>query len=782
MIKKAILVIMFLSFFVPNFVVAQNSNQEGKIYKNISDFSNLIPTVKIVSYDYGYSGGVYPSQFGSGSIISADGFILTNYHVVFDAEDEDKALDAFEICFSFNSGSEPICEYTASLVASYKEKDLALLKLDEADIRGNSFKNVPFYTYQKDKELKVGDTIKIIGYPGTGGDTLTTTQGVISGFSEAEDSQEPLTYIKSDADISEGSSGGTTVDEQGNIIGVPTMVTTGYDTLGYSIDLNSIYGWIEQNIQSPVLVENKNEILKKDKILFNDAKYTNHLDYPYYPAFSLDLNNYWKFVDITNNSVLIVNKNANDKKLSLRIAIKQLPFEDCTVYLQKIMDDLEKEDFGSFSNHKIEKVKFKDNDGYLLTVASSYNKSYVYFVAYGNSIFQLSYAVDLKDFENGEKKIQEILNSFKFIEAPKILPYNDTFIFDEVPFSIQAKGNFKLQKNDEAYQKDLILEFLQSDNPKADFRIYYEQLDEGDQNLTNEELLEEYIELGFYGESFSLINKNPNLVLDGLSGFSLIASYEGPDYQKTRKQAEIYLRNGDHMFSIVYDDFEDNYNQNLEDFRSILESFKFSGEHENAGVYDIGELDYTFKDIVNHRFISAISDLKDKNIIEGNDDKIFRPENPINRAEALKIILRSALYSKEAEKDKMGDLEGYKGLKFHKLDFKDTRKNTWYTLYTRYARDKKIIQGYKDGMFKPDAQVSLAEALRMLFKAHEIKIWQSLDEEIKVEWYKPYMDKAFALEILPGDMYDPNRLLTRAELAYIVDVLLKDKESAGFWY
>ncbi|KKP36848.1 MAG: hypothetical protein UR27_C0012G0005 [Candidatus Peregrinibacteria bacterium GW2011_GWA2_33_10] len=217
MIKKAILVIMFLSFFVPNFVVAQNSNQEGKIYKNISDFSNLIPTVKIVSYDYGYSGGVYPSQFGSGSIISADGFILTNYHVVFDAEDEDKALDAFEICFSFNSGSEPICEYTASLVASYKEKDLALLKLDEADIRGNSFKNVPFYTYQKDKELKVGDTIKIIGYPGTGGDTLTTTQGVISGFSEAEDSQEPLTYIKSDADISEGSSGGTTVDEQGNI-------------------------------------------------------------------------------------------------------------------------------------------------------------------------------------------------------------------------------------------------------------------------------------------------------------------------------------------------------------------------------------------------------------------------------------------------------------------------------------------------------------------------------------------------------------------------------------
>jgi len=45
MIKKAILVIMFLSFFVPNFVVAQNSNQEGKIYKNISDFSNLIPTV-----------------------------------------------------------------------------------------------------------------------------------------------------------------------------------------------------------------------------------------------------------------------------------------------------------------------------------------------------------------------------------------------------------------------------------------------------------------------------------------------------------------------------------------------------------------------------------------------------------------------------------------------------------------------------------------------------------------------------------------------------------------
>ncbi len=184
--------------------------------------------VQVMSYDAIY--GKYPvlRWRWSAAIISSDGVLLTNNHVV--SKENGNPLTTFAICISTSISSRPDCKYTASLISKDEQKDIALLRIDENDINGTKVdftKFIPLsldYTYVP----KAQDTTLAIWYPSVGADTITQTVGVIAGTQQYNDA----TYIKTDTAIAPGNSGGPLLKD-GKIIGVNTF--TMWWSLGYAL-------------------------------------------------------------------------------------------------------------------------------------------------------------------------------------------------------------------------------------------------------------------------------------------------------------------------------------------------------------------------------------------------------------------------------------------------------------------------------------------------------------------------------------------------------------------
>ncbi len=169
-----------------------------------------------------------PIWSGSGTIISPDGLILTNAHVVSDP-DPDYRPDAIAVALTVRSDQPPELTYLAEVKAIDPKLDLAVIQI-VTDLNGQrvdtsrlSLTSVPL----GDSDLlELGDVLDILGYPGIGGETITFTEGVVSGFTR-ERGVEGRAYIKTDATIAGGNSGGLAANQQGEIIGVPTQVGYG---------------------------------------------------------------------------------------------------------------------------------------------------------------------------------------------------------------------------------------------------------------------------------------------------------------------------------------------------------------------------------------------------------------------------------------------------------------------------------------------------------------------------------------------------------------------------
>ena len=160
---------------------------------------------------------------GSGTIVDAKGLILTNYHVV----DESGGWDFLGILVTTRSDQRPEPAYRAEVVAKDPKADLAVIRI-VSDPKGNpldlsKLNLVPVPLGNAD-DLEIGDELNIFGYPGIGSDTITFTEGKVSGFLEEEGISYHRAWIKTDASISGGNSGGAAVDEEGKLVGVPTQV------------------------------------------------------------------------------------------------------------------------------------------------------------------------------------------------------------------------------------------------------------------------------------------------------------------------------------------------------------------------------------------------------------------------------------------------------------------------------------------------------------------------------------------------------------------------------
>jgi S1-C subfamily serine protease len=160
---------------------------------------------------------------GSGVILTADGYILTNRHVVADSQ---------SLTVEFSDGTE----LPARIVRISGDQDLALIKVDATGLDAASIGS--------STTLQVGQTAIAIGSP-LGSYTETVTRGIISGLDrtitvEDDSTGRPTTMnglIQTDAAINPGNSGGPLLDGAGNVIGINTAVATNAEGLGFAIPI-----------------------------------------------------------------------------------------------------------------------------------------------------------------------------------------------------------------------------------------------------------------------------------------------------------------------------------------------------------------------------------------------------------------------------------------------------------------------------------------------------------------------------------------------------------------
>lgn len=174
-------------------------------------------------------GKVEPLWSGSGSIVTRDGLILTNAHVVL--SDRYYQVDHLVVAITEQPDEQPTPRYIAEVMQADQQLDIAVIRI-AADLDGTSVErsklNLPTVQMGNSDSLSLGDTLTIIGYPSIGGSTITLTKGEVAGFT-AEQNYGNRAFIKTSATISGGNSGGLAADVNGRIIGIPTQLGYGGD-------------------------------------------------------------------------------------------------------------------------------------------------------------------------------------------------------------------------------------------------------------------------------------------------------------------------------------------------------------------------------------------------------------------------------------------------------------------------------------------------------------------------------------------------------------------------
>lgn len=169
------------------------------------------------------------NSLGSGVVLTADGIVVSNYHVV---------GQATEIRVVLNDRRE----YAAKVVLGDEASDLAVLKLQGAQ-------DLPFVPLRNSDEIEVGDLVLAIGNPFGVGQTVS--QGIVSGLARStmQLGNGSGYFIQTDAAINPGNSGGALVDTQGRLVGINTAILTrsgGSQGIGFAIPANLVASIVKQ--------------------------------------------------------------------------------------------------------------------------------------------------------------------------------------------------------------------------------------------------------------------------------------------------------------------------------------------------------------------------------------------------------------------------------------------------------------------------------------------------------------------------------------------------------
>jgi len=241
-------------------------------FKNLPDFTEIVKQTKnsvvhvrntryvqkYTPYSYGYRQGPIYKQEGTGSgvIISPDGYIVTNNHVIKDANEIEVTLD--------NNKS-----YKAKLIGTDVNTDIAILKIDAS--------RLPYIIFGDSDQVQLGEWALAIGNPYNLGTTVTA--GIISAKGrDLKGNNKIENFIQTDAVVNPGNSGGALVNQKGELIGINTMIfSMNGSYIGYSFAIPSNivrkivddileFGSIKKGVLGVKGVELNNEMANKLKI------------------------------------------------------------------------------------------------------------------------------------------------------------------------------------------------------------------------------------------------------------------------------------------------------------------------------------------------------------------------------------------------------------------------------------------------------------------------------------------------------------------------------------
>ncbi len=211
---------------VVNISIKQTSKMEKYRHFNMPEFNDLpdgTPLGELMRRFFGEHGYQIPDEepekhsLGSGFIVSRDGYILTNYHVVDGAD---------EVVVRMNDRRE----FIAEVIGKDKRSDIALLKID-AD-------NLPIVKIGDSKDLKVGEWVLAIGSPF--GFDHTVTAGIVSAKGRNLPSENYVPFIQTDVAINPGNSGGPLIDLDGEVVGINSQIYSrsgGFMGLSFAIPI-----------------------------------------------------------------------------------------------------------------------------------------------------------------------------------------------------------------------------------------------------------------------------------------------------------------------------------------------------------------------------------------------------------------------------------------------------------------------------------------------------------------------------------------------------------------
>ncbi|WP_425637802.1 trypsin-like peptidase domain-containing protein [Algoriphagus yeomjeoni] len=252
-----------------SFVDASENSTESVVF--IKNFSGTDPR-RYSMFDYFFGGGSAPSQqvsTGSGVIISGDGYIVTNNHVIDRAE-------TIEVVHKKRT-------YKATLVGTDKNTDIAVLKIEG--------ENLPSIKRGSSRDLKIGEWVLAVGNP------FNLTSTVTAGIVSAKERQInilggdfPLeSFIQTDAPINPGNSGGALVNVNGELVGINTAIlsrTGSYTGYGFAVPVDIAmkvsndliqYGEVQKAIPGIEAVEITPELAEEMNIKTLDGVIVTHV-------------------------------------------------------------------------------------------------------------------------------------------------------------------------------------------------------------------------------------------------------------------------------------------------------------------------------------------------------------------------------------------------------------------------------------------------------------------------------------------------------------------------
>ena len=173
---------------------------------------------------------------GSGFIISADGYVVTNYHVISYAVER-----GYKLTVMMHDGKS----YPAKVIGYEQDNDLAVVKIDAPGLNP--------VTFGSNKEMKVGEQIYAVGNP-LGELTYTMTSGIVSALDRAitEEDGSSVNMFQIDAAVNPGNSGGPVYNNKGEVIGIVSAkyASTGVEGLGFAIPIEDANVIVTQLISS----------------------------------------------------------------------------------------------------------------------------------------------------------------------------------------------------------------------------------------------------------------------------------------------------------------------------------------------------------------------------------------------------------------------------------------------------------------------------------------------------------------------------------------------------